>query len=88
MASARGPAYCHRVKHKKFAREQYSNSGAGLKQNEIDFAPSLDTVAKKSNFIPVNQGSSHGHEVRHWLQAEAQLIAERKSARAQEPGAK
>jgi hypothetical protein len=77
------------VKHKKNPMAAGASlSAADLKQKEIDFAPSPDTVAKKSNFIHVNQGSSHGHEVRHWLQAEAQLLAERKSARAQGPGAK
>ncbi len=46
-------------------------------KNEIDFAPSPDTVARKSYFSYVNQGSSQGHEVQHWLEAEAQLLAER-----------
>ena len=46
-------------------------------KNEIDFAPSPDAVARKSYFSYVNQGSSQGHEVQHWLEAEAQLLAER-----------
>ena len=34
-------------------------------------------MARKSYFSYVNQGSSQGHEVQHWLEAEAQLLAER-----------
>ena len=50
-------------------------------QNEIDFAPSPDEVARKAYFTYVNQGSRQGHEVEHWLEAEAQLIAERNLTR-------
>jgi hypothetical protein len=45
--------------------------------NEINFAPSPDEVARKAYFTYVNQGSQSGHEVQHWLQAEAELIQER-----------
>jgi hypothetical protein len=54
---------------------------ADLNQNEIDFAPSPDEVARKAYFSYVNQGSSEGHEVQHWLEAEAQLLAERNLTR-------
>jgi antirestriction protein ArdC len=50
-------------------------------QNEIDFVPSPDEVARKAYFSYVNQGSSQGHEVQHWLAAEAELIAERNLTR-------
>jgi hypothetical protein len=46
-------------------------------QNEINFTPSSDEIARKAYFAFVNQGSQSGHEVQHWLDAEAQLIAER-----------
>jgi len=52
-----------------------------LSQNEIDFVPSPDEVARRAYFSYVNQGSSSGHEVQHWLAAEAELIAERKLTR-------
>jgi hypothetical protein len=52
-----------------------------LNQNEIDFAPSPDEVARKAYFSYVNQGSLPGHEVQHWLEAEAELLAERKLTR-------
>ncbi|MGD1088362.1 MAG: DUF2934 domain-containing protein [Verrucomicrobiota bacterium] len=46
---------------------------AELNQNEIDFAPAPDEAASY-----VSCGSPQGHEVQHWLAAEAQLLAERK----------
>jgi Protein of unknown function (DUF2934) len=52
-----------------------------LSQNEIDFAPSPDEVARRAYFSYVNQGSLQGHEVQHWLAAEAELIVERNLTR-------
>jgi len=48
---------------------------------EADFTPAPDEVARKAYFTYVNQGSRDGHEVQHWLAAEAELIAERKLTR-------
>jgi hypothetical protein len=48
-----------------------------LNKNEIDFVPSPDEVARRAYFSYVNQGSRSGHEVQHWLEAEAQLLVER-----------
>jgi hypothetical protein len=42
-----------------------------------DFVPSPDEVARRAYFAYVNQGSLPGHDVRHWLEAESQLLAER-----------
>jgi len=44
-----------------------------LSQNEINFVPAPDEVARRAYFSYVNQGSSQGHEVQH----EKQLLAER-----------
>jgi hypothetical protein len=49
----------------------------GASQNEINFTPSPDEVARRAYFAYVNQGSPQGREVQHWLQAEAELIRER-----------
>jgi hypothetical protein len=74
------------MKHNKYPQNQTA-AGAALptatdsKQNEINFAPSPDEVARKAYFTYVNQGSLDGHEVQHWLAAEAELIAERKMTR-------
>ena len=78
------------MKHNKFSRDQNQKPAsasrptlaADLNQNEIDFAPSPDEVARKAYFSYVNEGSLPGHEVQHWLEAEAQLLAERKLTRA------
>jgi hypothetical protein len=50
-------------------------------RNESNFVPSPDEVARKAYFSYVNQGSRSGHEVQHWLTAEAELIAERNLTR-------
>jgi hypothetical protein len=83
------PAYSHDMKHNKFSQDQNQKpAGASrsaamdLNQNEIDFAPSPDEVARRAYFSYVNQGSPQGHAVQHWLEAEAQLLAERKLTRA------
>jgi hypothetical protein len=54
---------------------------ADLNQSGIDFAPAADEVARRAYFSYVNQGSLQGHEVQHWLAAEAELIAERNLTR-------
>jgi hypothetical protein len=77
------------MKHKHFSPDQNQKpagaspptAAADLNQNEIDFAPSADEVARKAYFSYVNEGSLPGHEVQHWLEAEAQLLAERKLTR-------
>jgi hypothetical protein len=74
------------MKQNKYPRNQKSAATqlaavAELNKNEINFAPSPDEVSRKAYFSYVNQGSPHGHEVQHWLAAEAQLIAERNLTR-------
>jgi hypothetical protein len=56
-------------------------TAANLSPNEMAFAPSPDEVARKAYFAYENQGSLPGHEVQHWLAAEAELIAERQLTR-------
>jgi hypothetical protein len=50
--------------------------GGGLNQNAINFSPLPDEVARKAYFVYENQGSLPGHDVQHWLAAEAELTAE------------
>jgi hypothetical protein len=50
-------------------------------QNKNDFAASADEVARRAYFTYVNEGSLPGHDVQHWLAAEAQLLAERNLTR-------
>jgi hypothetical protein len=77
------------MKHKRFSQDQNQQpasasrptAAADLNQNEIDFAPFADEVARRAYFSYLNQGSRQGHEVQHWLAAEAELIAERNLTR-------
>jgi len=52
-----------------------------MSQDEADFVPSPDEVARRAYFAFENQGSLEGHEVQHWLKAEAELIAEHQLTR-------
>ena len=76
-------------KHNQFSRNQHQPPAsapppaavADLKQNEDDFAPSADEVARRAYFTYENEGSPQGRDVQHWLAAEAQLISERNLTR-------
>jgi len=50
-------------------------------QTEADFVPSPDEVARRAYFTYVNLGAPPGRDVQHWLDAEAELIAERNRTR-------
>ena len=76
------------MKHNKYPQHQNLTpdiaprpASAALKSDEINFSPSPDEVARRAYFSYVNQGSRPGHEVQHWLKAEADLIAERNQTR-------
>jgi hypothetical protein len=58
-----------------------SNRVADLNKNETGFAPSADEVARRAYFSYVNEVSVPGHDVQHWLKAEAQLLEERNLTR-------
>jgi hypothetical protein len=81
------------MKHNKYPAEEPKKDGAAkppnlsrispelLAQGAADYVPAPDEVARLAYFTYVNQGSRPGHEVQHWLQAEAELIAERNRTR-------
>jgi hypothetical protein len=75
------------MKHHKASPTQVAvidprpTSTARIDQNEKSFAPSPDEVRRKAYFCYENEGSQPGHEVQHWLKAEADLIAERNLSR-------
>jgi hypothetical protein len=52
-----------------------------VNRNQTNFSPAPEELARRAYFTYVNQGSQDGHEVQHWLQAESELIAERKLTR-------
>jgi hypothetical protein len=67
--------------NQKPANASRSIAAADLNQNEINFAPSPDEVARRAYFSYVNEGSLPGRHVQHWLEAEAELLTERKLTR-------
>jgi hypothetical protein len=77
------------MKHKDFSQDQNQKpagaagpaTGTGLNQGGPAFAPSPDEVARRAYFSYVNEGSPQGRSVQHWLDAEAQLLAERNRTR-------
>jgi hypothetical protein len=77
------------MKHNKYSHDLNQNppgasmptAAADLIQNETDFVPSSDEVARRAYLNYVNQGAQPGRDVQHWLQAEAELIAERNRTR-------
>jgi len=77
------------MKHNKISQDQNQKPATtlqtvattALNQNEINFTPSTDEVARRAYFSYENQGSLPGHDVQHWLKAEAELITERNRTR-------
>ena len=67
--------------NRKPARALRPTTTADVNLGGIDFAPSADEVAGRAYFSYVNQGSLPGHDVQHWLEAEAHLLAERNLTR-------
>jgi hypothetical protein len=45
-------------------------------QSAPDFLPSADDAARMAYLAYVNEGSQGGCDVQHWLEAEAQLLAQ------------
>jgi hypothetical protein len=54
-----------------------SSAVADLNQNETDFAATPDEAVNRPRFIYLSQGSPSGHDLQYWLEARAQLRAER-----------
>ena len=73
------------MKHNKYPQnhaQQPANAPATTDAPDgAVFTPSPDEVARRAYFTYVNEGSLDGHEVQHWLKAEAQMIAERNLTR-------
>ena len=49
--------------------------------DELEFVPDPSEVARRAYFSFVNEGCPMGHDVQHWLTAEAEMIAERDKTR-------
>jgi hypothetical protein len=78
--------YFSPVQNQKPASVAQPIAAKDLNPRGIDFPPSRDEVAKRAYFIYVNAGLQSGHDMQHWLQAEAQLLAEHNPARSPVPG--
>ncbi len=72
------------MKHNKKSQDENRKAASVLPQNAVAFVPSPDEVARRAFFTYENEGSLPGHDVQHWLKAEAQLLAERNLTRAHE----
>jgi hypothetical protein len=60
--------------NQKSAKAKKPTAGEDLNQSKTAFVPSPEAVARRAYAIYENQGSQPGHEVKHWLEAEAQLF--------------
>jgi len=58
----------------KIAIAPESTAGADMSRPNSASAPSPNSIARLAYSIYQNQGSQPGHEVKHWLEAEAQLF--------------
>jgi hypothetical protein len=73
-------SYSNNMKKNKVSQDQIpasvlSRSGPmDFSKTKMAFAPSSEEVARRAYSIYEKQGSQPGHEVRHWLEAEAQLF--------------
>jgi hypothetical protein len=61
-------------------------SAKELNQNKVALTASPDEVARRAYFNYLNEGSIPGREEKHWLEAEAQLIAEMAREAQSHPG--
>ena len=75
------------MKHNKYPQDQslpnasQQTPAENLNRDAKSFAPSADEVARRAYFSYQNEGSLPGRDVQHWLEAEAQLLAERNLTR-------
>ena len=68
------PSQFYPTANQKKAKAQTETAGADLNQSKTAFAPTPEAVARRAYAIYKDQGSQSGHEVKHWLEAEAQLF--------------
>jgi hypothetical protein len=68
------------------AAAEKPNAAGALIQIITAFEPSPEAVARRAYAIYENQGSQPGHEVKHWLEAEAQLCGQVERESQMHPG--
>jgi len=67
--------------HEKPINQARPTSAEPLNAAEYNPVPAPVDIARRAYFSFENQGSLPGHDLQHWLAAEAELIAKRKLAR-------
>jgi hypothetical protein len=73
--------------NQKAARAQKPIPVANSNHSQSAAAPSPEAVARRAYAIYEKQGSQPGHEVKHWLEAEAQLFGGVERESQMHPGA-
>ena len=82
MAGVRFSVHVHGMKASQYSPSLHSQSSGPQKpiavvdvnQSKTAIAPSPEAVARLAYTFYKQQGSQPGHEVKHWLEAEAQLV--------------
>ncbi len=80
MAATPYRIHSHCMKHNHLSPNQKSDGAPQpavmekSNHSEAKFVPSPDEVARRAYFSYENQGSLPGHDVQHWLDAEAELV--------------
>ena len=73
---------CAPAQNQEAASVSHASGAADLQESLIDFVPSVDEVARKAFSFYVNRGSLPSHDVQDWLEAQRELLEERKLTRA------
>jgi hypothetical protein len=73
---------CAPAQNQEAVSVSHASWAADLQESLIDFVPSVDEVARRAYSFYVNQGSLPGHDVQDWLEAQRELLEERKLTRA------
>ena len=73
---------CAPAQNQEAASVSHASGAADLQESLIDFVPSVGEVARKAYSFYVNRGSLPGHDVQDWLEAQRELLEERKLTRA------
>ena len=72
--------------NRKTVEAQEPTIGAAIIQIITAFAPAPEAVASRAYAIYEKLGSKHGHAVKHWLEAEAQLFGRVEGESQMHPG--
>jgi len=75
------PQHYYQDQNQKPAGAARVAAAGELNQNKINFLPAPHEVAGRAYLSYINQGSQHGRDVEHWLNAESELVEERNRTR-------